>query len=959
MERILACAKQHGYTEYTSTLIDAWHVSIAGINLTLGQAVDIFDATGLELSPDDTFDNDPISLFAIEQSRLHRERGVNLTMFLGLLKYYRQVYLDCVTELGDDSNQDRDLTFVNRFYDRLEIALCSDWTKVSNEKRIAELQERNRTMTNEKNKFLTLFESLLSPVFLVDAELHVDAMNRAAAKCLGMAKTPGELYYAERIASTAPQKKDAPPSSLHDLAPWLAAPLETALDKAQFLKKKQPEIRFKATMPPSLGSKHFDVSISNMADISDKFTGIAIILEDITRRIEAENQLATERNRANYYLNVVGTPIVGLDASGTVTLINETGCRVLGYAQQELLGQNWIDQVIPEEQRDEIRDYLQSIFIDNLEIETEHVNYVTTKEGEHLLIAWKSKLIKNEEDIPVGVLSSGVDITEQRAIEESMAERELWLRNTFVALGEGVLILTPEKTILDANPSAETMFGMSNEEFVDAPNEILHVDHNHYLEFEAMADKAFDRNETAHFEHVMRRKNGNTFPVEHTLSLITNDDGAPLGIVNVVRDISKRKKAELELKRSEEKFRSIFESIEEGYIVTDLNGRITMVNPAICKLLGYTEEELVDHDAKKLYAKQEERNEFRKAIKTKDSVQGFQLTALRKDGSTLIMEANARLVLDQNGLPVRMEGTFHDITHRIEAEKVIRESEKQYRAFFENNHAIMLLVEPQTGNIVDANPAASSFYGYSREDMRSMGIDQINALNETELYEEMALAHKEQRAYFLFRHILADGDIRDVEVYSGPIMVQDRQLLYSVIHDVTKRVLLEREMKQLATTDTLTGVNNRHQIFSLADAELRRSMRYKHPMTVFMLDIDYFKSINDTYGHQVGDVVLTALATMTISTLRETDLFGRIGGEEFVAVLPETGLKEGLQVAERLCEALSKLIVQAGENKISFTVSIGVTLAKRTDKTIEEVVNRADEALYKAKRMGRNRVVRG
>jgi diguanylate cyclase (GGDEF)-like protein/PAS domain S-box-containing protein len=355
----------------------------------------------------------------------------------------------------------------------------------------------------------------------------------------------------------------------------------------------------------------------------------------------------------------------------------------------------------------------------------------------------------------------------------------------------------------------------------------------------------------------------------------------------------------------------------------------------------------------------DDRTGLRNGVMELGTMRGQQMTARRKDGSTVIIEANAHLVRDYEGVPVAMEGTFRDITQRIEADKVIREREKQYRAFFENNHAIMLLTDPKSEQIIDANPAASEFYGYPIEVMRTMNLSHINVLDQDEIFREMRLSREEGRSYFIVRHVLQNGEHRDVEVYSGPIMVQGVQRLYSVIHDVTKRIELEHKMKHLATTDALTGVNNRHQFFSLATKELQRSKRYAHPLTVLMLDIDYFKSINDNFGHHAGDIVLKMLAAAAVAVLRATDIFGRLGGEEFAAILPETGLRVGYEVAERLRSEFEKLQVLVGKVKITFTVSIGVTQVRSQDKNIEEVLNRADEALYKAKRMGRNQVVRG
>ena len=666
--------------------------------------------------------------------------------------------------------------------------------------------------------------------------------------------------------------------------------------------------------------------------------------------------MALERNRATHYLDIVGSIVVVLDSSVSITLINRTGCHMLGYQEKEVLGQSWIDLIVPREQQDEVRDYLSMVFAGHTEIDDEHINYVTRKDGSHRLISWNNRLLRNEEGLPIGILSSGTDITEQRKAEDALAEKELWLRNTFVALGDAVLILAPDGTVIDVTPAAEKMFQISNEDFMDLPMKELHVDEEQYLEFERQTREAFAQGRNADFEFSMRRRSGEVFPTQHSISLITGDDGMQLGMVSVIRDISDQKKAELRLKRSEKKFRRIFNSIGEGYIVTDLDGRIMMVNPATCSLLGYQEGDLVGQNMEMLYTNANERRLFRQIILSKGKVRGFHLNISSKNGSTIVVEANAHLEHDENGIAIGMGATFRDITKRIEAEKILREREKQYRAFFENNHAIMLLVEPRTGEIVDANPAASNFYGYSCNKMRKMNISEITAQTEEEIYQEMIRAKNEKRGYFVFKHRLANGSLRDVEMYSGPIMVRKNQLLYSVIHDVTQRVRLEGELKKLATTDTLTGIDNRHQFFLRAAQELKRAKRYGHPLTVLMIDIDYFKSINDTHGHQAGDVVLKALAALTLNTLRETDVFGRIGGEEFAAALPDTDLQAGLQVADRLREELAKLNVQSKKKTISFTVSIGAALARKRDKNIEETINRADEALYKAKRMGRNRV---
>ncbi|MBN1872781.1 MAG: response regulator [Anaerolineae bacterium] len=143
------------------------------------------------------------------------------------------------------------------------------------------------------------------------------------------------------------------------------------------------------------------------------------------------------------------------------------------------------------------------------------------------------------------------------------------------------------------------------------------------------------------------------------------------------------------------------------------------------------------------------------------------------------------------------EERAYDMARRIEAiNRVLRESEERYHSMFNNNYAVMLLIDPETGRIVDANLAASAYYGYTRAELTTRLITEINILSAAQVYEEMQQAKSEARRHFFFRHRLASGEVRDVEVYSGPIQMGEQQLLYSIVHDITERKRMEAELIQ-------------------------------------------------------------------------------------------------------------------------------------------------------------------
>jgi diguanylate cyclase (GGDEF)-like protein len=183
-------------------------------------------------------------------------------------------------------------------------------------------------------------------------------------------------------------------------------------------------------------------------------------------------------------------------------------------------------------------------------------------------------------------------------------------------------------------------------------------------------------------------------------------------------------------------------------------------------------------------------------------------------------------------------------------------------------------------------------------------------------------------------------------------------------YEKTKRSLEIREIEvrailaqahELANTDVLTFLPNRRKILSTLQEEVIRSDRYGTPLSVSILDLDHFKNVNDTYGHTAGDQVLRSVAARLRTQIRHPDTIGRYGGEEFLIVLPNSEMQAAVEQASRLCQVIRKLRIDVNEHIASVTISVGVAQFKVEQETWEELLHRADEALYRAKEQGRNR----
>jgi signal transduction histidine kinase len=280
IEFILNYAKKQDYTRYTSTLKEAWRLSIVGLSQALIEVVERSDIVP-ELSPEEDFSCDSATQFGVKEARRHRARGVNLSMFLGLMKYYRQSYLDLLYESDGFENPGSVDLLIRRFFDRTELAYCEEWAGIDAETQIKGLSRNNLQLANDKNKYLTLFESLSSPVILCDVEGRVDNYNNAAGRLLLDSDIPGSRYYTE-------QRHDLEPPGLHH---------ELGIMKYKGLDRYELEKRY--TTPK--GERTYAVRIERMLDVSQKFAGFTILFNDISSTIKWGAQLA-EINREQMLL---------------------------------------------------------------------------------------------------------------------------------------------------------------------------------------------------------------------------------------------------------------------------------------------------------------------------------------------------------------------------------------------------------------------------------------------------------------------------------------------------------------------------------------------------------------------------------------------------------------------------------------------------------------------------------
>lgn len=251
-------------------------------------------------------------------------------------------------------------------------------------------------------------------------------------------------------------------------------------------------------------------------------------------------------------------------------------------------------------------------------------------------------------------------------------------------------------------------------------------------------------------------------------------------------------------------------------------------------------------------------------------------------------------------------------------------------------------------NIIDFNPSAASIYSVLRENV--IGKDVRGVLGEYKGLIHSILNNVESQCDL--KQPKGNYSVNTVKI-SEP---NDREVGYIVtLTDITKYMDIMEELKHLASRDALTGIFNRRYFFELSSHELEKSRRYKHPISMIILDLDFFKKINDNYGHQAGDAVLKEVAGVCMNSIRSTDILGRYGGEEFIVFLPETTLTDCQIISSRILSNISAAAILYEGECIKVTASLGITgVNSVTVESLDYFLKYADEALYLAKSDGRN-----
>ena len=541
-------------------------------------------------------------------------------------------------------------------------------------------------------------------------------------------------------------------------------------------------------------------------------------------------------------------------------------------------------------------------------------------------------------------LGTIIDITEQKSAENKL---ELLGKIVNNSINEIYIVAKDNFKFTYVNKSAVDNLGYTQEEMLNmSPTDIKPYFAKHKFK-KLLAPLLDGSKQEITSDTVNLRKDGTTYNIESHVELM-NIEGIEHFVV-IALDTTERKKIDLELKQSEEQFRTIAESSLIGIFI--YKDKFVYVNQALIDMSGYTRKELLEMKPWEL-ADKSVQEEMRIIMSRRLSGEQFphaydDLALASKSGEVKITRLMTETIKYKNGYAGL--GSIVDITDVKETKRKL----KILAQAIEQTDELVMITDAD-GMIVYINDAYIAHSGYKHHELIGQYTQILKSGHHNkEFYKNLWDTISSGGTYNnTIVNMKKDGQIYYNEVTITPIFDEKKVIINYVAtgRDITPRIEMEKKLKLRATTDELTKIYNRYYGNEIIDVEVNRAIRYGSSFAVLMFDIDHFKLVNDTYGHDVGNIVLKKLSKVISIHMRKSDTFIRWGGEEFLIISAHLDKNEAMKFAQKLRVAIESYEFDLD---LHITISIGVAISKIGD-TKESILKRADEALYQAKEDGRN-----
>ncbi|MBK7250031.1 MAG: PAS domain S-box protein [Gammaproteobacteria bacterium] len=424
-----------------------------------------------------------------------------------------------------------------------------------------------------------------------------------------------------------------------------------------------------------------------------------------------------------------------------------------------------------------------------------------------------------------------------------------------------------------------------------------------------------------------------------------------------------RRFSEEALRSSEAKFRGLFQSVMEGVFQSTLDGRLLSVNPAFVGMLGYVsaEELYALPSAAMLYWNPADRADLARRIERDGEIRNAEFSMRRRDGQQIVVLESSRVTRDESGRVTGFEGTIVDITERKRADQAVLAEKERAQVTLQSIGDAVISTDAR-GLIEYLNPVAERLTGWSGTEARGRPLGQVLTLVDevSRAPIEDPLAPSQHEGATVDRKVLVDRHGLEIAIQDSVSPIRDRQGraigAVVVFYDVTKERRLRRALSYQASHDALTGLINRREFDNRLQAAVQSARSGTAQYALLYVDLDQFKLVNDTCGHQAGDRLIRDVTALLQPRVRASDTIARLGGDEFGILLANCTREHAESVAESVRQAIREFRFVWGSSSLSIGASIGVVAIDRDTESVTAALSAADIACYAAKEEGRNRV---
>ena len=566
---------------------------------------------------------------------------------------------------------------------------------------------------------------------------------------------------------------------------------------------------------------------------------------------------------------------------------------------------------------------------------------------------------RDESGAVSGVLSIGRNITDRREMEVQLTQSEQQFRSLAEASPDNVIRFDKQMRVRYINRNLLAFLGFDDPDQLlgYSPDDIESEIRVPEIEEGGRRVLASGREET--FELTFLGPDDGL--LYHQVSLVPerSSDGEIIGAIAFGRDLTRLKQAEISLEKSNARFQTLFDSSPDSIWVFD-GARCLDCNQAAVDILGYTDKQQLlglhpaelspsqQPDGSDSYTKAEEMIRIAKERR----LHRFEWVHRKADGSDFTAEVTLSPI-ELDNRPV-VYAIWRDVSER----KAMQARMDLLEDALNNSADEVHVIDCESLRFEYANDVICKNLGFSSDELSAMTPADIDPDFTIEHLRQLISELKQAGSKtFETRHQRRDGSAYPVEINIVLVTHLGRDYALGIARDITERKQIEHELERQARLDYLTKLANHRYFIEQAEHEVSRFRRYSEALSLMMFDIDFFKQVNDTHGHKVGDLVLQKVADTCRATLREIDIAGRIGGEEFAVLMPQTDLQRAVEAAERLRIAIGETVILLPDRSdFSITASFGVVMIRNKDESLDEAMIRADKELYRAKASGRNQV---